>query len=156
MKKNYFLLAISFSVSAFSQQTISAGGGDGAGPGGSYSFTVGQIDYLPFQSTTHKISPGVQQPFEIQAVLGVEVADVNLEMSVYPNPATDILNLTIGKRKFSAMEYALFDGSGKLIRKEKLKADKTQIVVQELASSVYILQVSENGTPLKSFKIIKK
>lgn len=155
MKKNYFLLAISFSVSAFSQQTISAGGGDGAGPGGSFSFTVGQIDYLPFQSTTHKIFPGVQQPFEIQTVLGTEVMDVNLEMKVYPNPTTDILNLTVKNRRAS-MEYALFDSSGKMIKRQDIRNEITEITMRELSTSIYILQVSENGTPLKSFKIIKK
>ncbi len=156
MKTKLFFLSFFISALCFSQQTIAATGGNATGSGGSFSFTVGQVDYLPFQGGNTKITPGVQQPFEIQAYLGIEITDVNLEMSVYPNPTTDVLNLSVEKHKFSAMEYALFDASGKLLRKEKLKAATSQIVMQDFSSSIYILQVSENGTPLKSFKIIKK
>lgn len=150
-----FILLIS-GANFLAQQGFVVTGGNGASATGSISYTVGQLGYVPFIGGTTRVSPGVQQPFEVQVYLGVDVLDINLEMVVYPNPTSDVLNLSTGKRKFPVMEYALFDASGKLIKKEKLKAEITQILMQNFSSSIYILKVSENGSPLKSFKIIKK
>lgn len=73
-----------------SQNAIPATGGNASGSGGSVSYSVGQVTYLINTGTSGSVAQGVQQPYEISVVTGIEEASgIELEFSVYPNPASD-------------------------------------------------------------------
>jgi len=142
--------------SLFAQETIPATGGDASGSGGSVSYTVGQINYTTNSDGNGSVAQGIQQPFEIQIVLGVEVETIQLELAVYPNPTTDFLNLSIQNFGNNEMSYQLYDLLGKTIESKNIQSSSTRIQMNHLQTAAYFLRVSENNKIIKIFKIIKR
>jgi hypothetical protein len=79
------------------QETVPVSGGNATGTGGTASYTVGQIVNITNIGTTGSSVQGVQQPYEISVVTGIDDAlGISIEMVVYPNPSTDFLKLKVG------------------------------------------------------------
>lgn len=97
------LLTFVFTLStALAQETVPASGGNITGSGGSVSYSVGQIVYTTHTGTSGSVTQGVQHPFEISVVSGIEeTEDINLTCSAYPNPTTDFLQLKVKRLIFS-------------------------------------------------------
>ena len=136
------------------QQAVIAAGGDVTGGGGSVSYSIGQTAYLTKTGNNNSITEGVQQPYEISVTVGVNETGVTLEMSVYPNPTTGylILNVEISEN----LTYQLYDGLGRVIKKDIIKSNDTRIYLDDLANATYFLSVKSKDKTLKTFKIIKK
>jgi len=156
MKKLFTMLFFFFWLMNFSQQQPVSSGGNGNSAAGSVSYSIGQIAYQQAIGSGGSIIQGMQQPFEIIATLGVENSEIQLEMQVYPNPVSDILNLKIVKISIKNMQFKLYDLSGKLVKSESIKSSETQINLQNYQSSTYLLQVLNEAKVLKVFKIVKK
>ena len=138
------------------QQATVASGGNSSGTGGSVSYSVGQIVYDSFFGSNDTVSQGVQQPYEISVVNEIiSFKDILLQCSAFPNPAKDILNLTVGDYKFDNLTYYLFDSNGKLLQSKRIESNLTTISMSLLAPSSYFLKVMEGNSVLKTFKIIK-
>src|SRR6056297_4018314 len=105
------LLTFAFSLSTVSaQESVNATGGNALGSGGSASYSVGQVAYQTHTGTNGSVSEGVQQPFEISVVTGIEEAKgINLSVSAYPNPTTDYLTLRIDELEISNLSFQLYD-----------------------------------------------
>jgi hypothetical protein len=146
-----------FTIDLWSQETVAASGGNATGSGGTASFTVGQVVYTTNSGSTGAIAQGVQQPYEIYTVTGVEEAvGINLEMEVYPNPASDFLKLVIADYNLENLTCQLYDSNGGLIQNSKIINKETIIYTGDLAPAVYFLKVTDNYNEIKTFKIIKK
>ncbi|NHN27857.1 T9SS type A sorting domain-containing protein [Flavobacterium jejuense] len=161
MKKNnllFFLIILScLGVScSFAQNGTVSSGGDAAAAQGSVSYSVAQPFYTTNTGTNGSVSQGVQQPFEIQEVLGTELFSIQLKMLAYPNPTTDVLNLSIDESELSGMSYALVDFNGRVIKSSVISSQSTTISMAEYQKAIYILNVTQNNTIIKTFKIIKK
>jgi len=141
------------------QEAIPAAGGNTSGSGGSVSYSVGQVVYTTSTGTNGSVAQGVQQPYEISVVTGIEEAiGINLMVSAYPNPTTDFLNLKVDASttlSIQSMSYQLFDISGKLLENKKLTGNETQIDLNGFISSTYFVKVLENNQLIKNFKIVK-
>ena len=138
------------------QETIPAAGGDATGlDGSSVSYTIGQITYTTNSSTNGSVAMGVQQPYEISIVTGIEATNINLELSVYPNPTTDRLTLAVKDTELNNLKFQLYDLSGKLIQQDQLREQNTQISMQNLAAATYLLKVTDSNKVVKTFKIIR-
>jgi len=102
------------------QETIPATGGNATGSGGSASYSVGQVVYTTNTGTNGSVAQGVQQPFEISVVTGIEqTKGINLSVSAYPNPATDFLMLKVENYDNGNLSYQLFDMNSKLLQNKK-------------------------------------
>jgi hypothetical protein len=142
-------------LTAKSQQVTTASGGNASGSGGTVAYSVGQIVYTSNTGTTGSVSQGVQQPYEISIVLGIDNHSISLEVSAYPNPTTDYLKLNVGKAEFSTLNFQLHDISGKLIESRKITNTTETIRMENLLSAIYFLKVTNNNNEVKTFKIIK-
>jgi len=142
------------------QQTIPTSGGDASGSGGSASYSIGQMVYTTNTGTNGSVAQGVQQPFEISVVTGIDEAkDITLQCTAYPNPTTDLLTLKIdasAKLSIQSISYQLFDISGKLLETKKVEGSETSIAMGSLVPTTYFLKVIQNNKEIKTFKIIKK
>ena len=148
-----FVLGISL-VKA--QSTISASGNNGSGIGGTVSYTVGQVVYTTINGSNGKITQGVQQPYEISVVTGIEGAkDITLEFLVYPNPATDYIKLKIKNFEIENLSYQLYDISGAKLKTDILNSNENTISMQDVRASTYFLKVLQGRREIKTFKIIK-
>ncbi|OFX16311.1 MAG: hypothetical protein A2033_01555 [Bacteroidetes bacterium GWA2_31_9] len=138
------------------QETIPVTGGEASGTGGTASYSLGQVVYTTNTGTNGSVSQGVQQPYEISTTIGIDVTNINLEFSIYPNPTVDFLTLKVDNVDTSTLSYQLFDMDGKLLEKNKLSSNITSIKLEELPKSTYLLNVTNNQKTVKTFKIIKK
>ena len=155
-KKTVVLLLLYFGIiTAKAQQATTAAGGNATGSGGSVAFSVGQIVYTTNTGTTGSVAQGVQQPYEISIVLGIEDHLINLDMQAYPNPTTNYLQLVIGSENIQNLTYQLFDIAGKVIENKKITKSIEIIHMENLPSASYFLTVTNNIKEIKTFKIIK-
>jgi hypothetical protein len=151
-----FLLLILRLTELHAQQAIPASGGNASGSGGSVSYTVGLVVYTTNIGTNGSASQGVQQPYEISVVTGLEEAKgINLILSVYPNPAMNYVTLKIENYKTENLTYQLYDNNGKLFENKKVTGSETQIDLSKLVISTYFLKIHESNKEIKVFKIIK-
>ena len=95
VKNVFFGILFLGAVHVYAQTAVPSAGGNATGSTGNVSFSVGQIVYTTNSGSAGTVAQGVQQPFEIQTVLGVNNFNINLQMMVYPNPATNALSLEI-------------------------------------------------------------
>jgi hypothetical protein len=150
-------LLILFSLSALSQESILSASNNATGDGGTVSYSVGQAAFNTFIASTGAITEGVQQPYEILFMTGLDDENqLALHGIVYPNPATSELKLKIDLPSFSQLYYRLSNGDGLKISHGKIDAEETVIPVESLSSGVYLLTVMENEKILSTWKVIKK
>ena len=138
------------------QTSVNATGGNAAGSGGSASYSVGQLAYTTNTGTNGSVSEGVQQPFEISVVTGLEEAKgINLSVSAYPNPTTDYLTLEVKDVELLNLHFQMYDMNGKLLQNEKITGNQTSIVMSNLVPATYFVKVIQGNKEFKTFKIIK-
>ncbi len=142
------------------QESAVASGGNAQGVGGSVSFSIGQVFYLSSSESASYFVQGVQQPYEISIVSGVDDPDgIQLMLSVFPNPTIDFLNLVVNESiefPIQSLAYQLYDIRGSLLESKKLDAGETRINMVGMLPSTYLLTVVYGARTVKSFKIIKK
>lgn len=140
------------------QTSLNATGGDAAGSGGSVSYSLGQMLYHTHAGNNGSVSNGVQQPYEILTVTGIEDEAINLTVLAYPNPTADNITLHMGtsaELNTQSMSYQLYDMSGNLLQTEKITGLQTNINMGNLVSAIYIVKVLEGNKEIKTFEIIK-
>ena len=144
------------------QEAIPATGGNASGSGGSVSYTVGQVVYTTNTGTSGTVTQGVQQPFEIFVVTGLEEAKaITLQCMAYPNPTSDYLILKFEGKVQTQCFASLYDITGKLLENKKIESNETSIDMSNLAPATYFLKVlqtknASSQQEVKTFKIIKK
>jgi hypothetical protein len=158
------------------QESLNATGAVASGGGGTANYSVGQVVYTTNTGTNGSVAQGVQQSYEISVVTAIEQAkDIHLSASVYPNPTTDYLILSVPDFDTSKLTYQLYDGNGILLQSKNITSANTNIAMSNLLPAVYFVKItlvetmhassnnnaSSNNSALshkelKSFKIIKK
>ena len=86
--------------------------------------------------------------------VSVNIANEN-ELKAYPNPTTSILNLQISGAATRQLTYAIYAIDGKLVEEQKINNDLTIISTSNLSNGIYLLEVKDKNTLVKSFKLIK-
>ena len=139
------------------QVAVPASGGNTAGSGGSASYTIGQMVYTTGTGSNGSVRQGVQQPYKISVVNGLEQASgITLTCTAEPNPTTDFLILKVDAAfTLQSISYKLYDINGKLLENKKATGSETSIVMSNLAAATYFLKVTEGKKELKTFKVIK-
>jgi len=144
-------------VSSFAQEAILPAGGDGSGSGGSVAYSVGQILHTSGGGVSDELFHGVQQPYEISIIIGLEkFKDIGLTLSTYPNPVTDLLILKVESLIWKDLNYQMYNSEGKILFSDNLLNAETNIDMSALAPGMYLLRVCMEKDPVKTFKIIKK
>ena len=150
-----FLLSVG-SVRLRAQEALPASGSNATGSGGSVSYTVGQVFYTTQNATNGSITHGVQQPYEISIVNGIEEAQtISLNCSAFPNPTTNYLKLKVENNKTENLTYQLYNISGKLLMAKRIVDNETSIAMSNLMPATYFLKVTNVNKEVKTFKIIK-
>jgi hypothetical protein len=142
-------------LGGYAQENSVAGGGKATGTGGTSSYSIGQVVYTVNSDINTSITQGVQQPYEISEVTGLDETTILLNMDVYPNPTTNFISLEIENKDIDGLSYQLFDFHGKSISTTNVSQVKTTISMVELPKATYFLNVVKNNQTVKIFKIIK-
>ena len=158
-KKEKFIIVVLFWISLTAlpaQESISTTGGNISGNGNSVSFSIGQLFYTADSGKGGSVSSGIQQAFEILVETEIKSAGgINLQFSVFPNPATDFLLLKVENFEIVNISFQLYNLSGKLLEFRKVEFAETKIDMSEYENAIYFLKVTQHDKIVKSFKIIK-
>ncbi|WP_395060085.1 T9SS type A sorting domain-containing protein [Flavobacterium sp.] len=163
MEKNIFLNKQAFVIILllinnflFSQMGSIVAGGTAIGTEGTITYSIGQVFCTNITGTSGTVAQGLQNPYEIQTVLGLEHNQISLNVSVFPNPTTDYLILKVGGKELANLSYQLISITGKLIENRKIAGVSETIYMENLECAVYFLKVINNNKEVKTFKIIKQ
>ena len=137
------------------QVATTASGGNASGSGGSASYSLGQLVYTTNAGAGGSVSQGVQQPYEISVVSGIEEQGITFKCTAYPNPTTDYLTLVIEGDVQTHYSASLIDLNGKLLSKLQIGGNETTISMEQYVAGTYFLKVTQNNQEVKTFKIIK-
>lgn len=143
------------------QNATTATGGKASGTGGTVSYSVGQTGYTTYTGTTGTVARGVQQPYEISVISGIEEAKaITLDCTAYPNPTNDNVRLKIADYSIENLMYQIYDINGKMLLNKKVESNETTISMQEFLTGTYLLKVihaknNSSQQEIKIFKIIK-
>lgn len=149
-----FFLGIS-TVRFQAQEVVATSGGEAQGGGGTSAFSVGQVVYTTLNSSIGSVAQGVQQPYEISVVIGIESEHTNLNLLAYPNPTGEYLNLSIGNSEPANFKFKLCDVNGKLIESKEITDVNTILSLRNLQNGIYFLTVKKSNEEIKTFKVIK-
>lgn len=147
----FFLLVIAKISNSQSWQSInSAGGSSGIIQGKQIHFSLGQA----ISGST--INPAQnQQGFQyLYWNSNVSVNDVsNLDLTIYPNPATDIINIRSESTFKGKLE--VHSMSGQLLKSMVLDSNESQVQVDDLQKGTYLLSFTQNHLIYKKIIIIQ-
>lgn len=79
----------------------------------------------------------------------------NSSISIYPNPAKDLINVMMDASIFNNATIELYDAIGKLVIAEKVVNNTTVIHIESLAKGIYTIRIVSEGKQL-STRIIKE
>jgi len=158
MKKVRILFLFCIGLSKiFAQEANLSSGGNASGAGGSASFSVGQVVYSTNNGINGSVSLGVQQPYEIIVLNGLnEAKGITLLCSAYPNPAKDFVTVKVENNKTENLVYQLLDTTGKLLESKKSEGFETNILMSSFKPATYFLRINQDNMLIKTFKIIKR
>ena len=148
----FFCLLFTTSI-VYSQEIVTTAGGEATGSG-TVSYSIGQVVYSNTTGSNGSVSQGVQQAYEIVDAIG-EAVEINLELTAYPNPTNNALTLNIGNYNNQNLSYRLCDMQGKLLDSKKVIHSSTEIDMQGLPASTYLLNIVDHKSLIKTFRLIK-
>jgi hypothetical protein len=114
------------------------------------------------KSTTHPSLHSYSVVWSVsKSTVGLEEIKPQLEFSVYPNPATDALNLSYTLFEESKMEISIYDVSGKPVRDLGRSGGQAgqyrkEIALGDLASGIYFLKMTVNGQAINHKFVVYK
>ena len=155
MKNIFLIITLLSSGIILAQESVNTSGSNASGTGGAVSYTVGQVAYTNSSGSNGSVSAGVQQSYTITATTGVDENNFNLDVSVYPNPTTDLLVLSINELK-EEYRYQVLDMAGKRLTNGQLRNNQTQLDFSSYASGSYYVNIITNqNKQIKTFQVIK-
>lgn len=134
------------------QEVVSTQGDSYSNASARIDFTVGEVIINTGTSGSNDITQGFHQ--SNWNFNGLEDFAPDYEVSVFPNPSDELLN--IKTNLFEQVSYSLFDSQGKLLVQNQLFTELTSIGVSHLAPGSYSLTLNKDSQILKSFKLIKQ
>lgn len=160
MKQYIFILVlILFALSASSQvkqEVIASAGGYNVNGALSISWTLGETIIPTFTSQDGSLilTHGFQQKLIITAV--EENIDLLVNIKVYPNPASEVVNIQFEEPIDGEIVVAILDSQGKLVKRETVEADmvEKQISLQGFPAGIYYLRLTK-GKLVNVYKVVK-
>lgn len=140
---------------AYAQAGMRAAGGLATGTGGRASYSVGQLATVVARGPGGTLSPGVQQPFTITTLGASSQSAIQLDGSVYPNPAPALLHLRMASPVGSGLTWRLTDLGGRQLLSQQVAGPLTTISLADFATGTYLLTVFSATHTLRVFKIVK-
>lgn len=144
-----FSLFAALSVSA--QEVVSTQGDSYSNSSANVDFSIGEVIIATGTDGTNHLTQGFHQTN--WNFVGLEDFAPNFEVTIFPNPTEDVLN--IKTNSFENVTYALYDAQGKLVTQDMLLAEQTPIQVSQLAPGNYSLILNKETQDLKTFKLVK-
>ncbi|MEI6578616.1 MAG: T9SS type A sorting domain-containing protein [Eubacteriales bacterium] len=148
------ILFISYSMNGQTIQNsvISSAGGSSSTSNVKMDYTLGETVIETFSAGGNTLTQGFHQTN--LTLVAIENVELFAEMSVYPNPTSEFVNLDI-PANYNLLDVNMYDVTGKLIRTKTNVSGLVTFNVNDLATGTYYLQVINPQTQqFKTFKLI--
>jgi hypothetical protein len=121
-----------------------------------------RVDQLNIRTSDNTVVAASHGRGLFTAIWDVEVGIDNLQMkefSIFPNPVSDQLNISLTSTGSKNIIFRIFDPSGKLLMDEDQGTLNGSLIkhlsVSNLASGVYFISIYEAGKKVRTEKFIK-
>lgn len=148
--KIVFLFSL-FTWSVQGQEVVSTQGDSYSNSNASMDFTVGETVINTGTDGNTTITQGFHQTN--WDLLDIEEHVPTFEATVFPNPATHVLNIEVSE--FENVSYSLCDSKGNIVAQDELSSERTLIEVSQLAPGAYSLFLSNETKNIKTFRLVK-
>ncbi len=98
--------------------------------------------------------PNFEEAYNALQVLGIEDQLLKETFAIYPNPVTDIFNVSFPQETERAV-VTIFDVLGKEVLAREISAVENRVNISELSGGIYIASITAGGIA-NNFKIVKK
>ena len=137
----------------FGQSNTVSSGGNASSSSGSVSYSIGQVVYTSAEGDNGSINQGVQQPYTVDVITGIEHPEIDL--SVFPNPTQGQITLNIALDRTESYSCSLFDATGRSVFTQDKLNPSTIISLDAFAVGTYTLSVSKEKEVVKSFRVVR-
>ena len=156
MKKNKLFLILIFtalnSLYAQSFELIGSSGDSFANEVYQLDWSIGEVAIETYSSEQNILTQGLHQ--NTYTVLAVGNNNVKIDMSVYPNPATDMISIEV--KNLGTYQLILSDINGKELINKQISANHALLDLSTFRRSAYFLLIKQQNKLLKTYKIIKQ
>ncbi len=162
MKRLIISLLAIFSVITASgqikQEVIASAGGYsvvGTAPNSfSISWTLGETIIPVFTNGDLVITHGFQQQMIVTTI--EENLDIAINLKVFPNPASEVVNIQFQEPVDGAITVSVLDSQGKLVKRDIIESTivEKQINLQDFPAGVYYLRLTR-GKLVNIYKVVK-
>ncbi len=150
-----FIASLGFAQTSIKKNSIDSGGIISQSGNITMLSTIGEIAVQENTNANVYISEGFIGP-DITSVLKIEQFLPMTNVSIFPNPAVDFLNVSFLEPTNAVL--ILYDNSDKMVLKQSMKhLNHYKINMRNIIVGTYLLLIkSDEKQSYKSFKIIKK
>ncbi len=119
------------------------------------SWTLGEVMINTYSSSGNMLTQGFHQT-QLTVTDIEESNQLSFDVNVYPNPTTEILNISI-EGKHGELTTTIYDIRGKMVLSKAIRSNEMlfKLNLQLLAMGQYVLRISEKGSFISSHQIIK-
>jgi len=123
---------------------------------GLFSGTPSEVQTLAIEVKAQDVFGAfVTDVFVLTVETAISVSEISNELiSIYPNPATEIVIVYTGN-KFADANIAVVNIAGQSIQTMKSTGTETKINVSELAQGIYFIEISKSGNTIRKKLMIK-
>jgi hypothetical protein len=148
------LIAINAGAQNTKQEVVASAGGYDVNGDLSISWTLGETIIPTFQNGDLILTHGFQQQLVITTV--EENFEFLVNVTVYPNPASDIVNIQFESPVEGDVDLTVINSQGKVVKADIIESatlDK-QINFQDLPAGIYYLRLHK-GNLINVYKVVK-
>ncbi len=151
-----FILVRSFAQIA-SPELIGSAGNTYLNGNFSLNWSIGEPVIDTYAESGIILTQGFHQ--NCYVITAIEDLRSDIEISVYPNPTTDYINLQLISgfeiRNGDVLQYLITDFGGKILEEGKLFTSIQSLNFSNFASGTFFLKILFKNRIIKTFKIIK-
>jgi hypothetical protein len=158
MKRHIFISILAFFVlsaqAQIKQEVIASAGGYNTSGGLSISWTLGEVVIPTFKNGDLVLTHGFQQKLIITTI--EENIDILIDVKVFPNPASEVVNIRFEAPVNGEIDIAVLDSQGRLVKREMIESTmiEKQINLQEMPAGIYYLRLTK-GKLVNVYKVVK-
>ena len=94
----------------------------------------------------------------VRSALGIRQVSLNMDVSIYPNPSTDMINVEIASENNELISYSLSDITGRIIEQGQWRLNSSNsrftLNISEVRNGIYLLKLSTDEGQ-SSFRVLK-
>ncbi len=149
-----FFVVLTIKGQSTSPELISSGGDSFFNATYQINWSIGEIQIETYMNTSYILTQGFHQnTYTVTNI--IDILESGIYVSVYPNPATDFINIHIEGKQFEGLKYILTDIYGKELETKRILSNIDQINFVKFPVGTYILLIKKDDQLVKSFKIVK-